>query len=243
MNEQTKTAHNCSGACSCNAHRSCISLVPIFNHLEPDQMDEIMSVTHPATYTKGELLYRPGDTSDTLYILHSGLIRIYRLAESGKEQLVRFLNPGDFTGELALFSESKHEAYAEAVKETQVPDEKERSTALFVEIPCHFFEIAAGILQPSGKVGTADDLRVDRKSRSPLGPLPCRTGQKRRRHHHFADVEEGSRFLPRDDTGNDQQEDGLIGGSSPHQTTEPPRNRHPRSRWLIVSLKSLTTVS
>ena len=44
----------------------------------------------------------------------------YRLAESGKEQLVRFLNPGDFTGELALFSESKHEAYAEAVKETQV---------------------------------------------------------------------------------------------------------------------------
>ena len=49
-----------------------------------------------------------------------------------------------------------------------MPDEKERSTALFVEIPCHFFEIAAGILQPSGKVGTADDLRVDRKSRSHL---------------------------------------------------------------------------
>lgn len=31
-------------------------------------MDEIMSVTHPATYKKGELLYRLGDTSDTLYI-------------------------------------------------------------------------------------------------------------------------------------------------------------------------------
>ncbi|MFZ1690266.1 MAG: cyclic nucleotide-binding domain-containing protein, partial [Trichococcus flocculiformis] len=120
MNETHKPAHNCGGDCACNSHKSCISLVPIFNHLEPDQMDEIMSVTHPATYKKGELLYRPGDTSDTLYILHSGLIRIYRLAESGKEQLVRFLNPGDFTGELALFSESKHEAYAEAVKETQV---------------------------------------------------------------------------------------------------------------------------
>lgn len=115
MNETHKPAHNCGG--------DCLQLAQIlhfagavFNHLEPDQMDEIMSVTHPATYTKGELLYRPGDTSDTLYILHSGLIRIYRLAESGKEQLVRFLNPGDFTGELALFSESKHEAYAEAVK-------------------------------------------------------------------------------------------------------------------------------
>lgn len=67
-------------------------------------LDEIMSVTHPLqTYKKGELLYRPGDTSDTLYILHSGLIRIYRLAESGKEQSV-LPQSGDFTGELALFS-------------------------------------------------------------------------------------------------------------------------------------------
>lgn len=120
MNHTQKNAYDCDASCACNTHRSCISLVPIFNHLEPDQMDEIMSVTHPAHYKKGELLYRPGDASDTLYIIHSGLIRIYRLAESGKEQLVRFLNPGDFTGELALFSESKHEAYAEAVKDTQV---------------------------------------------------------------------------------------------------------------------------
>lgn len=110
---------NCTGECS-TIHTSCISLVPIFNHLEPEQMDEIMPVIRSAAYKKGETIYRPGEASDTLYIVHSGLIRIYRLAESGKEQLVRFLHPGDFTGELALFSEATHEAFAEAVRDTKI---------------------------------------------------------------------------------------------------------------------------
>jgi CRP/FNR family transcriptional regulator len=49
-----------------------------------------------------------------------GKIRIYRLSESGKEQLLRVLHPGDFTGELALFSEKIHEAYADAMEETNI---------------------------------------------------------------------------------------------------------------------------
>ena len=152
-------------------------------------MDEIMSVTHPATYKKGELLYRPGDASDTLYILHSGLIRIYRLAESGKEQLVRFLYPGDFTGELALFSESKHEAYAEAVKETQVCRMKRSDLQHFLlKYPAISLKLLQEFSNRSGKVGKANDLRGDRKSRSPFGPLSCRIGHEGRRHHHAADV-------------------------------------------------------
>lgn len=105
------------GSCS---HDTCISVVPIFNHLEVEQMEEVMGVTKSASYKKGEIIYREGDTSDSLYIVSRGKIRIYRLSESGKEQLVRILNPGDFTGELALFREAIHESYAEAMSETSV---------------------------------------------------------------------------------------------------------------------------
>ncbi|MBK5262764.1 MAG: Crp/Fnr family transcriptional regulator [Peptostreptococcaceae bacterium] len=101
-------------------HEACVSLVPIFNHLEKEQMDEIMGVTHSITYRKGENLYRSGDKSDSLYIVSTGRIKIYRLSESGKEQLLRILDPGDFTGELALFSETIHESYAEAMQEASV---------------------------------------------------------------------------------------------------------------------------
>lgn len=106
--------------CGIDSHKACISLVPIFNHLEEEQMDEIMKATRPVSYKKGEIIYRAGDNSDSLYLVSHGKIRIYRLSESGKEQLVRILNPGDFTGELALFREAVHESYAEAMADTDV---------------------------------------------------------------------------------------------------------------------------
>src|SRR5690554_6823534 len=107
--------HHCS-----TSHKACIASVPIFNHLEEKQMDEIMETVQSVSYKKKEIIYRAGEKSDALYIVNNGRIRIYRLSESGKEQLVRILNPGDFTGELALFNEKKHEAYAEAMMDTTV---------------------------------------------------------------------------------------------------------------------------
>lgn len=101
-------------------HETCISLVPIFNHLEKEQMDEIMAVTYSVSFKKGENIYCAGDKSDSLYIVSKGKIKIYRLSESGKEQLLRILHPGDFTGELALFSETVHKEYAKAIEETRV---------------------------------------------------------------------------------------------------------------------------
>ena len=103
-----------------DTHKACISLVPIFNHLEEKQMDEIMVTTKSNLFKKSEIIYHAGDQSDALYIVSTGRIRIFRLSESGKEQLVRILNPGEFTGELALFNEALHESYAEAMEETQV---------------------------------------------------------------------------------------------------------------------------
>ncbi|MBO0961403.1 Crp/Fnr family transcriptional regulator [Neobacillus sp. MM2021_6] len=108
--------HNCVKG----SPKACVSLVPIFNHLEAEQMDEIMVTTNSVSYKRGEIIYRAGDQSDSLYIVNKGKIRIYRISESGKEQLVRILNSGDFTGELALFNDATHESFAEAMMETQV---------------------------------------------------------------------------------------------------------------------------
>ncbi|MFA5634571.1 MAG: Crp/Fnr family transcriptional regulator [Anaerovoracaceae bacterium] len=83
-------------------------------------MAEITGTILSTTYKKGEIIYHAGEASDSLYIVKSGRIKIYRLSESGKEQLVRFLSTGDFTGELALFSDSVHEAYAEAMENTEI---------------------------------------------------------------------------------------------------------------------------
>src|SRR5699024_5574904 len=112
----------CSHRSDKNAHhgRACVTLVPIFNHLTTEQMAEIMEVVRTVSFKKGEQIYRADETSDVLYIVNRGQVKMYRLAESGKEQLIRILTPGDFTGELALFKQSVHEAYAEAVVDSEI---------------------------------------------------------------------------------------------------------------------------
>ncbi len=47
-------------------------------------------------------------------------MKIFRLSESGKEQLIRILEPGDFVGELAPFSESVFAHFAVAMEKTEL---------------------------------------------------------------------------------------------------------------------------
>ncbi|NMD68676.1 Crp/Fnr family transcriptional regulator [Bacillus sp. DNRA2] len=103
-----------------SSSKLCVSLVPIFDHLEVEQMKEVMATAKSISYKRGEMVYHAGNQSASLYIVNKGKIKIYRLSEAGKEQVVRILNPGDFTGELALFNETIHESYAEAIEETEV---------------------------------------------------------------------------------------------------------------------------
>lgn len=74
--------------------KACIMRVPIFNHLDDEKLEEIMSTIKTAHFEKGEIVYRAGQQSDSLYIVSKGKIRIYRLSESGREQLLRILKPG-----------------------------------------------------------------------------------------------------------------------------------------------------
>ncbi|MDN3438921.1 Crp/Fnr family transcriptional regulator [Planococcus sp. APC 3900] len=98
----------------------CVSIVPIFNHLEQAELKEVAATTKGRKLPKGEILYRAGEKSNSLYIIHKGKLKVYRLTESGKEQVIRILQPGDFTGELALFTDNVHDSYAEAMEATEL---------------------------------------------------------------------------------------------------------------------------
>lgn len=98
----------------------CISKVPIFNHLPLNDMLEIAQTSNSKTYEKGEIIFEAGNSSDYLYIVHRGQVKIYRLTASGKEQLIRIMEPGDFMGELSLFTDETLTSFAEAMKKTEI---------------------------------------------------------------------------------------------------------------------------
>lgn len=100
---------------------TCVNLVPIFNHLDQESQKIIAARANTKNLNRNEYLYQAGDKDDSLYIIHQGQIRITHLSESGKEQLIRLLNPGDFTGEWTIFSEENvHENFAQATRKTSI---------------------------------------------------------------------------------------------------------------------------
>ena len=102
-------------------HTACVSLVPIFNHLDLESMNKIAAKAKHRDLERGEYLYQAGDEEDSIYIVHKGQLRVYHLSEAGKEQLIRVLNPGEFTGEWTLFSSNTfHENFGEATRKTAI---------------------------------------------------------------------------------------------------------------------------
>lgn len=106
--------------CSCfkNDGRNCIELVPIFSNLSQEEMLEIASITSDRTYKKGELIYMAGDKERKLYVIHKGKVKISRITEAGKEQVIRILGPGEFMGELSLFSSEPLKDNGEVLEDT-----------------------------------------------------------------------------------------------------------------------------
>jgi len=90
--------------------------VPIFSNLSPEEMGEVASITSTKSFEKGQFVYRSGEKKEKLFVLHTGRVKIYRLSSDGREQVIRMVGPGQFIGELALFSKKASSDYAVAME-------------------------------------------------------------------------------------------------------------------------------
>ena len=111
--------HHCSDPKEGN-EKSCIERVPIFSSLTPEEMLEVSTTTTHRQYKKGEIIYLEGELSEKLFIINKGKVKISKLSEEGKEQIIRILYAGDFMGELSLFIHFPLKNNAEALETTTV---------------------------------------------------------------------------------------------------------------------------
>lgn len=104
--------------CSCQkkVYSNCIDIVPIFSSLNCEEKKEIAAITTARTFEKGDMIYTAGDRGEKLYVIHTGRVKISRLSANGKEQVIRILGPGEFMGELSLFSSLPMTDNAEALE-------------------------------------------------------------------------------------------------------------------------------
>ena len=67
-----------------------------------------------------QVAYRPGDPSDSVFVLKSGRIKIGKITQDGREIILDLLKAGDVFGEMAFLEDAPRESFAEALDDTDL---------------------------------------------------------------------------------------------------------------------------
>ncbi len=69
-------------------------------------------------FPKNAVIVNQGDATDSLYIIVVGKVKVFLNDENDKEVILNMLGPGEYFGELAIFSEEKRSASVMAVQKS-----------------------------------------------------------------------------------------------------------------------------
>ena len=105
--------------------------IPEYTRLQEEEcrsllrlLEEMGIATANRNYAPGDAVYREGEYGDALYVLVSGVMKLFRPYSGSKEATLRLLRSWDIFGHLAFAGEARQRAYAEAVTDcvvTKVP--------------------------------------------------------------------------------------------------------------------------
>ena len=99
---------------------NCVRRVPIFSGLTEQQQDLVATMARPRVLDDGELIHGVGERTGTMFVVHSGTIKVSRILPSGRKQLLRVVKPGDTLGEHAFLTGSATMEEAESIDESRL---------------------------------------------------------------------------------------------------------------------------
>ncbi len=92
--------------------------VPFFAVLRPEELKTLANHCAVRRLGAGELLFAEGDPCDGLFVVQSGAIRLFKVAENGREQVLATERAGSTVAELPLFDGGTFPAAAMAVEDS-----------------------------------------------------------------------------------------------------------------------------
>ena len=92
----------------------------VFSGLDPSELRRLAGIVREMTLPPGGTLFSQGEESDGLYIVISGIVRIYLTAEDGREATISLLEDGEMIGEISLIDGLPRSAGAAALTETKL---------------------------------------------------------------------------------------------------------------------------
>jgi len=86
----------------------------------PNKLDANLHDEHVKRFKKNDYIYLPDQSSDKIYFLSSGRIKIGSYSSTGKEITKTILDKGQVFGELALIGEEKRRDFAICLEDSEI---------------------------------------------------------------------------------------------------------------------------
>lgn len=74
------------------------------NTLTTDELSDISKNRSCLSFKKGQVIYHEGMRVNGIYCVHGGIAKVTKLGPRGKDQIIKFMQPGDLAGYRAMVS-------------------------------------------------------------------------------------------------------------------------------------------
>lgn len=94
--------------------------VPIFADLADDEQEKISRIIVYRKYRKGMIIFMEGEPGDELYFVKEGRVKLAKLLEDGREQILHFVQKGEVFAEILLFDGGSFPATSEVMEDAEI---------------------------------------------------------------------------------------------------------------------------
>jgi CRP/FNR family transcriptional regulator, cyclic AMP receptor protein len=100
-------------------HQRLMRDVPLLARLPNEDLAALAQRGKERSFAEGAVVFRQGDTGDSLHVIIQGRVRISVMSAEGSEATLTFINKGDCFGDMAIFDGGPRTATATAVEPTR----------------------------------------------------------------------------------------------------------------------------
>jgi len=92
-----------------------IKSIPYFSGLSPAEIDSLKGLIFETTAERGKFILLESEPADALYIVFSGVVKVFKTSADGREQILQIVRPGESFNDAPVFDGGPNPASAQAM--------------------------------------------------------------------------------------------------------------------------------
>ena len=101
-------------------HTELLRRVPLFEGLDDGELGAFSQVALLRKFPRERVVIMAEDEGDTLFVIHSGQVKVSIVSEDGREVILSILVEGDFFGEMSLVDGNPRSANVTTMQDTEL---------------------------------------------------------------------------------------------------------------------------